>query len=351
MHEIHEINDELLQDTIARCAREDYLARPRTEWNLDPHIDPSNPPSYPLPATRLQEPGGHQSPRQNYASYSPSRAGGSMSPQPALYTADTTTSRALRLEQRHDAVKQEDRFHSVKEPISSKTAPVLSITPPYDVEQFRYGTCYPPPSYAPPPLSPPPSPAPGYPWWNYWPPEYCGSNIWQAAPSSLGAGAPGPGASGRLDHDAQIAAALLKHGQNLATRRCRKCKCPNCEDEADGLADAGEKKRRHICHVPGCRKAYCKTSQLKAHLRWHAGERPFTCTWMYCDKSFTRSDELQRHVRTHTGEKRFACPECGKRFMRSDHLKKHLKTHNKPESAVFIDGTAATTGWSHPPLV
>ena len=127
--------------------------------------------------------------------------------------------------------------------------------------------------------------------------------------------------------DAQIAAALLKHSHNMASRRCRRCKCPNCEDGTTNHDD--NKKRTHVCHVPGCGKVYGKTSHLKAHLRWHAGERPFTCGWVFCNKSFTRSDELQRHLRTHTGEKRFVCKECGKRFTRSDHLNKHIKTHEK----------------------
>jgi uncharacterized Zn-finger protein len=111
----------------------------------------------------------------------------------------------------------------------------------------------------------------------------------------------------------------------------------NLQDPSTGASITGHnnsqhKKKQHLCHVPGCGKVYGKTSHLKAHLRWHAGERPFSCQWLFCGKSFTRSDELQRHLRTHTGEKRFACPVCNKRFMRSDHLSKHSKTHELKRS-------------------
>ncbi|XP_052421565.1 transcription factor Sp3a isoform X2 [Carassius gibelio] len=117
-------------------------------------------------------------------------------------------------------------------------------------------------------------------------------------------------------------------GMNQEGKRLRRvaCTCPNCK-EGGGRGSNMGKKKQHVCHIAGCGKVYGKTSHLRAHLRWHSGERPFVCTWMFCGKRFTRSDELQRHRRTHTGEKKFACSECPKRFMRSDHLAKHIKTH------------------------
>ncbi|TNN22373.1 Transcription factor Sp6 [Liparis tanakae] len=110
------------------------------------------------------------------------------------------------------------------------------------------------------------------------------------------------------------------------------CRCPNCvhAEQMGQSADDSRRKHMHNCHIPGCGKAYAKTSHLKAHLRWHSGDRPFVCNWLFCGKRFTRSDELQRHLQTHTGAKKFSCALCPRVFMRNDHLAKHMRTHESP---------------------
>ncbi|KAL2086825.1 hypothetical protein ACEWY4_017884 [Coilia grayii] len=130
------------------------------------------------------------------------------------------------------------------------------------------------------------------------------------------------------------------------------CRCPNCVHAEQlgqtggggGGEDARLRKHLHNCHIPGCGKAYAKTSHLKAHLRWHSGDRPFVCNWLFCGKRFTRADELQKHMQSHTGAKKFSCAVCTRVFMRSDHLTKHMRTHDSPAGGANTNTTTTAPG-------
>ncbi|XP_032679938.1 transcription factor Sp8-like [Odontomachus brunneus] len=114
-----------------------------------------------------------------------------------------------------------------------------------------------------------------------------------------------------------------RHGERLLKDKKReKCNCPSCQNITPKYDANG--RQLHLCHIKDCEKMFNKTSYLKAHLRWHTGNRSYAC---HCGKNFHRSDELKRHLRTHTGEKTHQCPKCDWTFPRSDHLKKHMKTH------------------------
>lgn len=122
---------------------------------------------------------------------------------------------------------------------------------------------------------------------------------------------------------------LKLHRKARTTKRANES---SCQDER---AAAG-----YPCTFGACDKIYAKPAHLKAHLRRHMGEKPYTCDWPTCTWKFSRSDELARHRRSHSGVKPYKCNYCMKCFARSDHLTKHRKVHERRLLAASKAGKA-----------
>ncbi|KAF8995512.1 hypothetical protein BDQ17DRAFT_1311014 [Cyathus striatus] len=83
------------------------------------------------------------------------------------------------------------------------------------------------------------------------------------------------------------------------------------------------------CTYQSCGKSYSKPSRLEEHQRSHTGDRPFVCHT--CDKSYFRETHLHAHARSHlpASARPFVCEGgCAKRFWTAQHLRAHMDWHN-----------------------
>ncbi|KAB5566616.1 hypothetical protein GE09DRAFT_742103 [Coniochaeta sp. 2T2.1] len=102
---------------------------------------------------------------------------------------------------------------------------------------------------------------------------------------------------------------------------------------------AGEtgKKRRRVApsQCPYCIGTYVN---LDLHIRTHATEKPFACTYPGCNHASTQYRNLRKHmIKTH---KALPCPQsrCGSVFFDADELETHLGTHReKPFACTYAD--------------
>ncbi|XP_052791502.1 uncharacterized protein LOC128225640 [Mya arenaria] len=102
--------------------------------------------------------------------------------------------------------------------------------------------------------------------------------------------------------------------------------CELCEetfDEFETFDTHGVKvHRRFLCSY--CGKAFTSRPNRERHVRYHTGEKPYTCD--LCPSSFFRGDDLKYHRTTkHADVKPFLCGACQTSFSFPKELEKHLR--------------------------
>ncbi|KXS99361.1 hypothetical protein AC578_8970 [Pseudocercospora eumusae] len=86
-------------------------------------------------------------------------------------------------------------------------------------------------------------------------------------------------------------------------------------------------KKRYICDVPDCGKAFYQKTHLEIHTRAHTGIKPFLCKEPSCGQRFSQLGNLKTHERRHTGERPYHCDICGKTFAQHGNVRAHKIVH------------------------
>ena len=91
--------------------------------------------------------------------------------------------------------------------------------------------------------------------------------------------------------------------------------------------NASRPKKRYLCEVPGCGKAFYQKTHLEIHTRAHTGVKPFLCKEPTCGQRFSQLGNLKTHERRHTGERPYHCDICGKTFAQHGNVRAHKIVH------------------------
>mmetsp|Transcript_12514 Transcript_12514/g.38215 ORF Transcript_12514/g.38215 Transcript_12514/m.38215 type:complete len:137 (-) Transcript_12514:293-703(-) len=74
------------------------------------------------------------------------------------------------------------------------------------------------------------------------------------------------------------------------------------DEKSEPSEEGGTSSASTLCRCPheNCDRVFQRKWNLKAHMRIHTGDKPYTCDEPGCGKKFKWSSSLQYHKRTHT---------------------------------------------------
>jgi len=97
--------------------------------------------------------------------------------------------------------------------------------------------------------------------------------------------------------------------------------------KAAGAVPTSRPRKRYLCTISGCGKAFYQKTHLEIHTRAHTGVKPFLCKEPSCGQRFSQLGNLKTHERRHTGERPYHCDICGKTFAQHGNVRAHKIVH------------------------
>ncbi|CAL8098055.1 unnamed protein product [Orchesella dallaii] len=90
-------------------------------------------------------------------------------------------------------------------------------------------------------------------------------------------------------------------------------------------AHSPEKWEKNKCVF--CDKTYSTNGELVRHIKYHTGEKPFSCS--ICEKAFVLQYQLRSHIGAH--KKLYSCSTCGKNYAKQAGLNRHKLRHSNTD--------------------
>ncbi|XP_055541576.1 zinc finger protein 62 homolog [Wyeomyia smithii] len=128
--------------------------------------------------------------------------------------------------------------------------------------------------------------------------------------------------SALLDCHKTVHEAAVNKAKTLPHRQ----KCSICNREVRYLERHVQTHESNKTKCDICGKVFPFTRNLKLHMLYHTGERPYKCE--VCGKGYVTSTLLKNHFRVHVNEQ-IKCHICNETFTLLSSLKRHMKCHQE----------------------